>query len=31
MAVELIRRDPRAISDDELARRHTEVADHACA
>jgi flagellar biosynthesis protein FlhF len=31
MAVELIRRNPRAISDDELARRHTEVTEHACA
>jgi flagellar biosynthesis protein FlhF len=31
MAVELIRRDPRALSDDDMARRHTEVADHACA
>jgi flagellar biosynthesis protein FlhF len=31
MAVELIRRDPRVVSDDELARRHTEVATHAYA
>jgi flagellar biosynthesis protein FlhF len=31
MAVELIRRDPRAVTDDELAHRHTEVAVHAYA